>query len=148
VFFLSGCTAIATQYNLMNRMDSYVFNSSPDTVYAGAVELFKENKIPLKSIGAHKGVSPWKMTYVSQGSLSHYTHIRYTVEVSSIGKNQSIVRVYKESSADKKNAVYANRTLGDEILTAEKIRYIPFEYSTLEKVNPAAAKRMQTRAAK
>lgn len=148
MFFLAGCTAITTQYNLMNQMGVYTFNSSSNKVYESAVALFKQDKLPLTTIGVNKGVSPWKKAYVSQGSLSHYSEIRYVVEVKPVGRHTSTVRVYKESVPDKKNPVYIGKTLGDEIIKPDRIRYIPYEFRILEKLNPSQAKRMQVKAAK
>ena len=148
VLFLSGCTAIATQHNLMSRMGTYTFNTTPDVVYAGAVKMFNQDRIPLTSTGHNKGVSHWKKVYVSQGSLSHYEKIRFAVETTPVGKNKSIIRIYKESIPIKKQSVYIGKTLGDEIIKPERIRSIPFEYRVLKIVNPTAANRIEARAAR
>lgn len=148
ILFISGCTAIATQHNLMNRMDTYTFNTTPDVVYAGAVKMFNQDRTPLTSTGQNKGVSHWKKVYVSQGSLSHYAKIRFAVEATSVGKNKSIIRIYKESIPVKNNPVYIGKKLGNEIIAPERIRFIPSEYRVLKIVNPAVANRMEVRAAK
>ncbi len=145
---LTGCAAVSKQYTLMEEMKTYTFTSPPNVVYAAAKALFKRDKLPLTATGATLGVSPWKAAFRTQGSLSHREKVRYKVEVSPSGKNNSIVRVYKESVPDKSDPTNIGKLVGSDMLKPETIRYIPYEYRILQMADPDAASRLESRAAK
>jgi hypothetical protein len=144
----TGCATVSMQYNLMEAVKTYEFSESADVVYAGAQEFFKGEKLELAAAGDKIGVTPWKVDYVSQGSLSHTEKVRYKVTVSAIDGNKSIIRIFKESIPDKSDVVNVGEMLGGEILTPDTMRDVPIEYQVLKHINPAVATQMEADAAK
>jgi len=122
----------------MESMKIYVFNESAETVFAGVTQVFNGDKNYLSSAGKMMGVSPWKIRYKSQGSLSHNEKVRFNVAVSTVDGNKSIVRITRESIPDTSDPLNIGKMLGSEMLTPEIRRDIAYEFRILQQVNPAA----------
>jgi len=144
----TGCATVSTQYNTMESMKTYVFNESAEDVFAGVTQVFTGDNNHLTSTGKYMGVSPWRVRYKSQGSLSHNEKVRYNVAVSTVNGNQTVVRIMRESIPDTSDPLNIGRLMGSEVLTPETRRDIAYEFRILEHVNPSAAAAMKASAAK
>jgi len=144
----TGCATVSTQYNTMESMKTYVFNESAEDVFIGVTQVFAGDNNHLTSTGKYMGVSPWKVRYKSQGSLSHNEKVRFSVAVSTVDGNKTIVRIMRESIPDKSDPMNIGRIMGSEVLMPETRRDIAYELRILEHVNPSVATAMKATAAK
>lgn len=144
---LTGCGEIKLQMNTMELMQNYQFNEPADEVYAGAVKFFAQEKLPLETASKNNGISKWKTTYKTQGSLSHYRKVRYNVKVTAKG-NKSILQIHEESVAGDASSTHIGGTLGGaEMNKPDSIRKVAYELLVLESFNPSAAQKLKAQAA-
>jgi len=139
VLLLSGCATIKLQQNIINQMETYVFNAPPGVIYAAAEDVFSGMYVPLESTGQYKGESKWLSRNSEFQGKQFYSKQRFIVDVKGDGNNRSLLRVYVQTQS--KSIVDGKWNI------LAPSRSPIYEYSILEKVDPAAAAAIEKKAA-
>ncbi len=139
LLLLSGCATIKLQQNIINQMETYVFNAPPGVIYAAAEDVFSGMYVPLESTGQYKGESKWLSRYSEFQGKQFESKQRFIVEVKDGGNNRSLLRVYIQ--AQSKSIIDGKWEI------RSPARSPIYEYSILQKVDPAAAAIIDKKAA-
>lgn len=126
---LSGCAAIQKQSNINNQMQNLVMNAPANKVYNAAVKVMNSRFIRIRKTGRNTGASSWQTQPVSLGTKHYKEKTRFTVKVSSKGKNKSVLRISKERSSNMMG--HWNKPLPGRLLS--------YEYEVLKKINASRA---------
>ncbi len=126
---LSGCAAIQKQANINKQMENLVYNAPADKVYNTAVKVMNSMFVRIRTTGRNQGASGWQTKPVSLGTKHYKERTRFTVKVSSKGKNKSVLRISRERSSNMMGEW--NKPLPGRLLS--------YEYDVLKKINASRA---------
>ncbi len=126
---LSGCAAIQKQANINKQMQNLVYNAPADKVYNTAVKVMNSRFVRIRTTERNTGASSWQTKPVSLGSKHYKEKTRFTVKVSSKGKNKSVLMISRERSSNMMG--HWNKPLPGRLLS--------YEYDVLKKINASRA---------
>lgn len=135
---LTGCGAIQKQNNIDKQMENLVFNAPANQVYDAAVKVMSSQLIKINSGGKTYGASDLVYSDYIFGGKKNKQRIRFTVAAVDAGKGKSTLRIHKEK---------ATNFMG-EWGKPHKMRFLTYEYQTLQKVDAAKAAKIDKLASK
>ncbi len=137
-FSLTGCEAIKKQNNIDNQMKTFVFGTQASQVYNAAVKVMSSQLIKINSTSKNHGASQLTYSDYIFGGKKNKQRIRFTVTVADLGKGKSTLRIHKER---------ATNFMG-EWGKPHVMRFLTYEYQTLQKVDAAKAAEIDKLASK